>query len=149
MKAEDFFQHRTSSERFRAEFSRELQNVKGAQRRASASPACDDEAPLVAEALGRLVRQRQLAPYLRLEAVGLLGELALAYPDALPSLLAALDDDYGFIRVAACQALGRMGPAAQAAVGPLRSAAEDRNPDVERAALKALEKICHEELAAR
>jgi len=148
MKAEDFFQHHTCSDRFRVEFSRELQNVKVERRQAPAGPARDDETPLVAEALGRLVRQRQLAPYLRLEAVGLLGELGTLCLDALPALLAALDDDYGFIRVAACQAMGKIGPAAQAAVGPLRASAEDKDPGVERAALKALERICREELAA-
>jgi len=146
MNVEDLLKRHPCSERFRAELCRELQSVKAQQPSCSMGREGAHEQYLLG-ALSRLVRQNQMAPYLRLEAVGLLGVLGTECLAALPLLVAMLDDDYGFIRAAACRAVGQIGPAAQIAVDSLRTALADPDPAVQRAARTALDRVCPEEPA--
>ena len=146
MKPEDVFKPHPPSERFMTEFMREHQKLAGKAR--SSRPPSDEETKVaVVETLGRLLGQKEVAAFLRLEAVGLLGELGAGAASAVPALVQALEDDYSFLRVGACQALGRLGPAAQPAFPALKQCAADKDPNVQRAAVKALERISREEMA--
>ena len=61
-------------------------------------------------------------------------------PD-LKALIAQLDDPDWKVRLSACQALGKLGPRAQAAASRLQDLIEDDNGDVCNAAAAALSSI--------
>jgi hypothetical protein len=61
--------------------------------------------------------------------------------DPTDGLVQALHDDNALVRKRAAIALGRLGPAAHAAVGALEKALKDSDPDVRAAAAAALEKV--------
>jgi HEAT repeat protein len=62
-------------------------------------------------------------------------------PEAMPALVAALDDEAPEPRAAAARALGRLGPQAADAYKKLIVTINDRNTEVREAAAKAIQEI--------
>lgn len=62
-------------------------------------------------------------------------------PDAIPALIAALQDPYGGVRMGAARTLGIYGPAASTAVPALKKEIENGSPQMRIIALQSLNKI--------
>jgi HEAT repeat protein len=60
-------------------------------------------------------------------------------PNAIPSLIAALDSDDAYVRITAAEALGKIGHAV--AIERLIATLDDPRPDVRRRVIRALERI--------
>lgn len=63
-------------------------------------------------------------------------------PNAVPGLLAALDNDNVYVRITAAEALGKIGN--PIAIGRLFDTLNDTRPEVRRRVVKALERIAVE-----
>jgi HEAT repeat protein len=77
----------------------------------------------------------------RLECLKTLARAGNATKEAVPALVAALDDKESDVKILAAHVLGQIGPAARDAAEALTKAAKDSDKGVSDTAAKALEKV--------